>query len=271
MFYAHRSDRFKFIMCTNGRCGSTLLKRWYLGIHGRELPISGDHTSVHNALPYEDEDLHVARGGFNRNPYFKFIVVRNPWERLVSFYKVWVVSNQTNHEGLGRDCSFEKMVDQLEKDDGPKDAHSIQQSRDLDGLKFDKIVYLEDVKSGMKDVCGACNISFQESQFSERIFEAPLIDGDPIKDIHKATGHEIVEREHWPEWRQFYTEELRDRVSKIYAKDIETFGYEWSRLDGEVKYPRSETSESAKKASESAKKASEPSKKSSRRRRSSLR
>lgn len=267
MFYAHRSDRFKFIMCTNGRCGSTLLKRWYLGIHGRDLPIPGDHTSVHNALPYEDEDLHVARDGFNDHPYFKFIVVRNPWERLVSFFKVWVVSNQSNHESLGRDCSFEKMIDQLEKE-GPKDAHTTQQLYGLDGLKFDKVVYLDDVKSGMKDVCGACNVSFDESQFSERIFESPLINGRSTKDIHKATGHEIIERDYWPEWRRFYTERLRDRVSKIYAKDIETFGYQWSSLDGEVEHPRPEP---ASIASESAKKTSDPSKKSSRRRRSSLR
>ncbi len=263
MFYAHRSDRFKFIMCTNGRCGSTLTKRWYLSIHGRDLPIPGDHSSVHNALPYEDEDLHVARAGFDGHPYFKFIVVRNPWERLVSFYKVWVVSNQINHEGLGRDCSFEKLIDQLEKD-GPKDANTVQQFQDLDGLKFDKIVYLEDVNSGMKEVCQACNIGFDEPQFSERIFESPLIEGDPIKDIHKATGHEIVERDHWPEWRRFYTKSLRDRISKIYARDIEAFGYQWPSLDGDVEYPRSKPPEPAEKPAE-------PAKRSSKRRRSSLR
>lgn len=263
MFYAHRSDRFKFIMCTNGRCGSTLTKRWYLSIHGRDLPIPGDHSSVHNALPYEDEDLHVARAGFDGHPYFKFIVVRNPWERLVSFYKVWVVSNQINHESLGRDCSFEKLIDQLEKD-GPKDANTVQQFQDLDGLKFDKIVYLEDVDSGMKEVCQACNIGFDEPQFSERIFESPLIEGDPIKDIHKATGHEIVERDHWPEWRRFYTKSLRDRISKIYARDIEAFGYQWPSLDGDVEYPRSKPPEPAEKPAE-------PAKRSSKRRRSSLR
>jgi len=237
MFYAHRSDRFKFIMCTNGRCGSTLLKRWYLAIHDKDLPVLGDHNSVHSALPYEDKSLHVARDGFNDHPYFKFVVVRNPWERLVSFYKVWVVGNQSNHEGLGRACSFTALIEQIEKE-GPKDASVFPQFEGLEGLRFNKMVYLEDVQSGMKEVCQACNIKFDPSQFSERVFPAPVLEGKPIKNIHAATGHKIVESGHWPEWQKFYTNDLRDRVSKIYAKDIAAMGYGWPRLDGPVERPQ---------------------------------
>jgi hypothetical protein len=30
-----------------------------------------------------------------------------------------------------------------------------------------------------------------------------------------------------PDYRQFYTPELRDRVARLYRRDIEQFGYEF--------------------------------------------
>jgi hypothetical protein len=189
--------------------------------------------SVHGSLPYDAEDLHVERGGFNNHPYFKFVVVRNPWERLVSFYKVWVVANQHNHEGLGRDCSFEMLVSHIENN-GFSDAHVYPQFEGLEGLIFDKVVHLESLNSGMQEVCRSCNIDFDPSHFSEIVFSAPSIEGKPIKDVHCATGHEIVESDHWPAWKSFYNEDLRARVAKLYARDIEAFGYRWPGSESSV-------------------------------------
>jgi len=233
MFYAHRSDRFKFIMCTNGRCGSTLLKRWYLSIHGMDQPIPGDHPSVHRALPYNDEKLYVEKERFNEYPHFKFLVVRNPWERLVSFYKVWVVANQQNHEGLGRDCTFEQLVDQL-LENGPSDSHTWHQAYGLNGLKFDKLVYLEHLARDMRSVCNSCGIDFDEQFFAQRVFEAPVVGGGKIKSPHKVPGHKFYEVDEWPSWQNFYTQELADKVSKIYKLDCTYFGYRWDSISDPV-------------------------------------
>jgi hypothetical protein len=248
MFYAHRSDRFKFIMCTNGRCGSTWLKQWFLKIHGKALPAPGDFGGIHSSLPYEAEDLHVERSKFNGHPYFKFILVRNPWERLVSFYKTWVVANQINHEKLGRDSSFEMLVSQLENK-GFSDAHVFPQFEGLEGLSFDKVVYLESLESDMQEVCRACNIDLDQLDFSDRLFSSLLVEGKPIKEVYRATGHEIVESEHWPDWKNFYNEDLRSRVAKLYEMDIKSFGYRWPRTDSRVEFGAVEKEESVRASS----------------------
>lgn len=235
MFYAHRSDRYKFIMCTNGRCGSTLIKKWYLQIHGRPLPVAGDLMSIHGALLYDAPDLHVAKAGFNENPYFKFLVARNPWERLVSFYKVWVVLNQQNHESLGRGATFSQLINQIEKTGG-SDAHVVSQVSGLEGLSFDRIVHLENVADGMRGVCSACNVKFDPKHFSEMVFQAPVNEGKGIESIPTTPGSKFVELDQWPEWRRFYTQKMADTVSRVYAKDIKAFGYEWKSVRDRVTF-----------------------------------
>ena len=229
MFYAHRSDRYKFIMCTNGRCGSTTIKRWFLKIHGRPLPSPGDFRSVHNALQYNDPALHISRDEFYSHPYFKFILVRNPWARLVSFYKTLVVVNQTNSEGMGRANSFEQLVNQISKD-GPKDAHTIPQSEGIQGLEFDRVISLESIGVDMSEICGYCGIDeFEE----EKLFSSPLTDhtGDSYS---KWAGERFVEDGVWPHWREFYTQEILDKVSTIYASDLIAFDYQWSDVGSEM-------------------------------------
>lgn len=238
MFYAHRSDKHNFIMCTNGRCGSTLLKRWYLKLHGLPMPIESDYSSVHQSLMYDDPRFFVDPDKFNGMPHYKFLTVRNPWERLVSFYKVFVAINQQNHEGLGRAASFQDLVDQLVKR-GPSDAHAISQTGQLDGLKFDRIVYVEDFDPGMRAVCAESGVPWEEGVFSNRVFASPTTSDEKwgANKISKTPGGTFVEKNVWPQWRDFYTSKLLASVSKIYAKDIETFGYKLDGPSGSLEFP----------------------------------
>jgi len=238
MFYAHRSDRHNFIMCTNGRCGSTLLKRWYLKLHGLPVPIESDYSSVHQALMYDDPRFFVDREKFNAMPHYKFLTVRNPWERLVSFYKVFVAINQQNHEGLGRAASFQDLVDRLVKH-GPSDAHVISQTEQLDGLKFERIVYVEDFEPGMRAVCAESGVPWEEGVFSKRVFPSPTTSNESwgSDKISKTPGGMFVEKEVWPHWRDFYTPKLLASVSEIYAKDIEAFGYKLDGTSGSLELP----------------------------------
>lgn len=236
MFYAHRSDKHNFIMCTNGRCGSTLLKRWYLQLHEMPMPIEGDYASVHQALLYDDPRFRVDLGGFNAMKHFKFLVVRNPWERLVSYYKVWVVLQQKNSDGLGSGVTFKGVVEHLARE-GAKDAHSSPQTNGLEGLEFDRIVYLENIESDMRSLCNATRVPFLEDFFSTKIFEAPTTDVQLGRKVFKMPGSYFIDNNAWPRWRDFYTPPLVEAVAKFYAEDIRRFGYDWKGGNHPVSFP----------------------------------
>lgn len=236
MFYAHRSDKYNFIMCTNGRCGSTALKRWYLELHDMPMPIESDYVSVHQALMYNDPRFFVDPEKFNEMPHYKFLTVRNPWERLVSFYKIFVVINQHNYEGLGRATSFQQLVELL-VERGPRDPHTSLQSDGLGGLDFNRTVYVEDFAEGMAAVSFESGVPVAEGYFSKRFFTSPVSTSSwTARKVSSSPGEVFVDTEVWPKWGDFYTPELFGMVSKIYAKDIKAFGYTLSD-NGDVGFP----------------------------------
>lgn len=233
MFYAHRSDKYKFIMCTNGRCGSTIVKRWYLKHHG--MPTPAIPSQIHNLLQYDDPSLFVSRDEFNEHRYHKFIVVRNPWERLVSFYKTKVVINQSNYEGLGRSSTFRDLVD-LVAERGPRDSHTVLQTSQLDGLRFDRVVHLENISTDMREVSRLCRIPWDASDFSDRLYASPVNDSTrkSNRSVEKFAGERLLLDENWPKWREFYTQSSADKISEVYAEDIKRFGYRWKRVGDQV-------------------------------------
>ena len=153
--------------------------------------------------------------------YLKFAIVRNPWDRLVSCYKNKILStNETNeyyengvHRALVRDygdlfysgMSFEAFAegvcsipDSLSEDHF-RSQHTFISHR---GQVFvDYIGKLENIEQEWAYLCANMNIDNELGNIN----------------VSSRSGT----------YKDFYTDELRDKVAVRYSTDIDMFGYEY--------------------------------------------
>jgi chondroitin 4-sulfotransferase 11 len=137
--------------------------------------------------------------------YFKFAFVRNPWDRLVSGY-FYVRS------GTGRRGSLQHVADyndfgafvhgwlnatSIWSSEVFKPQHHFICDDDLH-VQMDFVGRLENIDADFRALCQRLNVK-------------------PKLDRLNASNHR--------HYSQYYTEELRERVASIYARDIATFGY----------------------------------------------
>ena len=159
-------------------------------------------AGVHSQeLPFED--------------MFSFMVVRNPWERMVSLYRHRLRKLDWSHEGEARNTDLDKKIARagfipwlLQT---PHEGDSIltrqsQLSWGMDssgGVGVDKIVKIEELERTYPDLIGPLGI------------KVPPLGFDNVGDG--------VSRE----YRAQYNDEARDHVGFYFAADIEAFNYEF--------------------------------------------
>lgn len=180
---------------------------------------------------------------------YKYIIVRNPYNRLVSFYinkivhqglsgeyppKEGMKTYKSSYEnevliphygGLYTNVTFEQFLQDL-KYHNPNhlERHLRPQTNNVENMTFDKIVKLENFEEDMKEVCEKLEIdyvkminhkkpnSFPKKKFDENIFY------DKLPDYFRENGT--------PEnINGFYNDELREIVQKLYKNDFIKFGY----------------------------------------------
>tara|TARA_R110000765_G_scaffold85044_1_gene164156 strand:+ start:25 stop:690 length:666 start_codon:yes stop_codon:yes gene_type:complete len=131
--------------------------------------------------------------------YFKFIVVRNPYDRLVSGYKWGQVAE------LVEKCSFEDFVFNriLDKDGNFTDAHWMPQTVGLlDGkLMLDYVGRFEALNTSIKQII---------SKLSGRPFLETIPHRNSTKDAHKC-------------YKKYYNADIKKYVRELYSMDFEIF------------------------------------------------
>lgn len=183
------------------------------------IPKNGG-TSVCDALGM-GKSLHYTYKWYDKNypdeweDWFKFTIVRNPWDRLVSCYEYAKAEKSYWHNNVGEELtphpdfelikriSFKETVDILYKYRGHrilKHAGWLPQVHWLwdDSIKkefiVDKIYRIEDLSS-------------LEKKFNIKLKKINVTKKKPYK--------------------EYYTPELIDKVSQIYEQDIKTLKYEF--------------------------------------------
>lgn len=138
--------------------------------------------------------------------YFKFGFIRNPWDRLVSCWlnKVVLYNHFKFSQKMYEDVqSFDRFVSYVASIDIHNcDGHLKMQSSSIDLNEIDFIGRLENFDADFSQICGCIGI-----------------DGKKVDVKNQTTGRENYTR--------YYNNDLRDRVFKIYEKDIRLFGYEF--------------------------------------------
>ena len=141
--------------------------------------------------------------------YFKFTVVRNPWDRVVSNY---FYNKNRKQEGAYQQLnsiSFEGFIEQYCMP-VPKDSREfpdlffgqcINWITDQDGnLLVDKVFKLENLKEEWYDLCNQLGIC--------------------VKLPHENTSYH-------KDYRAYYTEETAEIVADLFQDDIEAFDYKF--------------------------------------------
>lgn len=121
--------------------------------------------------------------------YHKFCVVRNPWERMVSWY-----------------CyTFPRISKQVDKDHflenglGKNMPPMWNYISYAETNKMDSIIRYEKLEQSLKEVCSRIGVPFE--------------------------GFEVTNASKHPHYSEFYNDESRSKVENFYKKDIEYFNY----------------------------------------------
>ena len=179
------------------------------------------------------------------NNYFKFVVVRNPWARLVSTYLNLFVRLH-EHGNLndlvinsaeylrGRkpinknsiDINFEEFVRYVcEETDQYLDQHCIPQYLFLGGIKYDFIAHMENLTEDLNCIQNKLQMTLELPKLNVTKYSASSID---INDASTLRPNQLRQLKKRPNYQAFYTPKLKDMVYKRYEKDIVMFNYSFN-------------------------------------------
>jgi len=164
--------------------------------------LAGDHHNIYSYL--------MAFSPAEFKNFYKFTFVRNPWDRLVSAYlflkqgglnegdKSWYEAN------LAQYCDFEDFVLNWVTPENVRSwKHFVPQHEYVyfnNRLLVDFVGYFEKIDQDFATICERMNL--------------------PLKLLKT---NKTVNRK--KDYKSYYTEATRDRVARVYTKDIERFGY----------------------------------------------
>ncbi len=162
---------------------------------------------------------HITQDNFDH--YFKFTFVRNPWERLVSEYL---------HKKVDRHLSLKEFVLHAlpEKNDFcDKYRHILPQSDYLFDQEGNQLVNFigrfENLQKDFDYICQQLNIN--KTTLPHKNSSSSLRRLLLRKLRHLFSSHNRINKH----YSEYYDEELLDIVNRMYAKDIEIFGYQFNQ------------------------------------------
>ncbi|MEO1394467.1 MAG: sulfotransferase family 2 domain-containing protein [Cyanobacteria bacterium J06634_5] len=173
-------------------------------------------TSIYDLIGYTyighvPYDWYKSRNSVKYDTYFKFSVVRNPWDRLVSTYVYLkkggnnAMDNHWAKKNLSMFSSFDDFVKKWVTEENVQSwMHFIPQHQYIfdnnDNIQVDYIAKFE-------------NLSDDFEVISDRL------------NLQRSLPH--VNAGKRKPYQEYYTEETKDIVSSVYAKDVQLFDYEF--------------------------------------------
>jgi len=175
----------KFIFLHPGKCGGSSVK-CELKIAARKYKFDFEHAEGHNNLEFF---LNLIVGkNLNPDDFFKFTIVRNPWDRAVSWYYHW------------------HMVHKPKEEKEPFNRWLKSRGKNLSFIDFNQIDYvikLEEIDIGMSYVFDKLGIPLK------------TIDSHITYDTGRPQKH----------YKEYYDPKTKEIVHNINRDMVEKFNY----------------------------------------------
>ncbi|MBD3262198.1 MAG: hypothetical protein GF334_11125 [Candidatus Altiarchaeales archaeon] len=227
------NDERRFFMGWSAKAACTSIKMWFCCVSD----IRAYRKNVHSVLGYGHNkwtDLH-SRKPETFQDYRKYIIIRNPYARLVSGYVDVYVKNLRSRKPWK---TFSDFVHALENDNKFKAVdrhHFVPQTGEYfkkinDSVKkWDRVVCCTDLNSQIieinKEIGVDCHLLIHNATFDKRFSQTPI-------PAYSMSDKEILRYK--PSFPCFYNEELSRVVEKVYASDFDFFssqGFHYSSKD----------------------------------------
>jgi len=187
----------KLIFLLSAKCGSSSIRR--MAMYKLDYDKPGDpNRGLHYLQAHEVK---------NYPEYFKIMITRNPWARIVSLYTDKVVRTLYKSFrlfGIKRKCPFGEFVRIISRvPDHRTDPHFISQSIFIDQVKPHIVCKLEEVRNYW--------------HFLQHALKK-------INDIDLPDLPHFNKKPHGP-YREYYDDETRTLIAKRYRRDVELFNY----------------------------------------------
>jgi len=216
------SHQHRFVFFASPKTGSRSVRKLlddHAEIHGRSADeLTTDFPFYNHMRPVELRDVFDERG-WEFDHYFKFVMVRNPWSKMVSLYEMFsfreggqvsrLRRRATRHEGFR---SWVRTLDPTTPPEvGPGWDRSVIRVGALSHLGFagdeggrplvDEVVKLEEIEKDLPPVL-------------ERLGLPP-----PRRVPQTGRGR------YRGSYRTYYDDASRELIGRLYEEDIERFGY----------------------------------------------
>ncbi len=217
----------KIVISVNYKCASAQIIRWF---RGSMRDYKHENTSVSNIInrQYVFSDKYLQ----NYPTYFKILVVRDPFSRVVSafldkgFHNFKPLKNLcASHNQVFEDLTFSKFVDMIQKTEIKYiNGHWRPLSFDNNPKIYDRIVKIEYLKKNMDQI--AKKYEYNDFPKIKKTYGKEIQDlsNVPIKDL-KNMPESVVQN-----YTNYYTPEIIKIISNVYADDLKLFNYSYEKF-----------------------------------------
>jgi hypothetical protein len=230
------SDKYKCIFVHIPKVAGQSIEHVFLDLHGltwetreplllrlNDNPTIGPPRLAHLMASEYVSCGHVSQDTFNA--YFKFAFVRNPWSRLISFYKYLGYADRLTFSEFIHGEFMEKEWKENLWFVGPQYDYIY----DKNGNQLvDYVGKFEELQKGFDSVCTQLELPQTKLPFVN-----PTGHGKggmrAFKDLVKKISPFHVYIETYDHYSKYYDSRTQKIVSDLYARDIEAFGYNFER------------------------------------------
>lgn len=242
------SHQHKFVYCAIPKNASSSLMKSMIALDQtrQEKMISSSRDTIRKYV-----ELNYALSTYSyleaekivNSDYFKFVVVRNPWARLVSTYvnlfvrlhehgnindlvknSMIYIRGEEPKDKHSININFKDFIKYLFAEEDQKlDQHCIPQYLFLGDVKYDFIARMENLSKDLGYIQDKLEISLDLPNLNVTKYTSSVADRNSVAELYpnelKKCGDKL------PNYQEFYTPELIDLVSLRYKKDIDLFDY----------------------------------------------